>query len=370
MKVLNVMSRFNVGGTSQWLYQLSKGLDERGISNLLLIGDCPTGEREDSRLFAINSKKIIGLGPKTSPLQTFKAFLLLRKAIKDFQPDIINTHTSKAGVLGRLAAKSISSRGKIVHTYHGHVLHGYFNPILENLIRYIEITLSLITDLFLVSGEQVLADLRSAGIIRNKPAQTIWPAVPDIKVGDRVTLRKSIGLKLDSTVFGWLGRKVPIKRVDRILDIAKARPNLYFLLAGDGQSVKELYPERFSNGKLKNVFELGFTSPSDLWAIADVCLLTSDNEAMPISPIEAALCSRPVIVTDAGSSREVVEHGQTGFISPKDSVALLEFVDTLSRDNAMREKMGVEAREFALRRFAPQSSIERQIAGYRDALSI
>lgn len=365
MRVLNVMSRFNVGGTSQWLYQLSKGLDEREIENLLIIGDCPKGEREDLRLRELKSKRISGLGPKKSPLHTFRAFLALRREIKLFDPDIVNTHTSKAGFLGRIAAKSLKSKVKVVHTYHGHVLHGYFNPFFEAIIRFTEIFLNNFTDLFLVSGEQVLRDLQEAKIIRNKPVTSIWPAVPEIKVGDRIELRKSWGIPQEVVVFGWLGRKVPIKRLDRILRLAKERPNYIFVIAGDGEAAKERFPEYFHQGELVNVVERGFTSPSDLWSVADVCLLTSDNEAMPISPIEAALCGRPVVATDAGATREVVLNGKTGFIGSKNQTELLALLDQLGSSKALREKMGRAAHEFASSRFSPKLSIEGQIAGYK-----
>jgi glycosyltransferase involved in cell wall biosynthesis len=363
------MSRFNVGGTSQWLYQLSRGLDERKIENLLIIGDCPKGEREDLRLRELNSMRISGLGPKTHPLHTLRAFLALRKEIKLYNPDIVNTHTSKAGFLGRIATKSLKSKAKVVHTYHGHVLHGYFNPFFETIIRFTEILLSRFTDLFLVSGEQVLRDLQEAKIIKNKPAMTIWPAVPEIKVGNRIELRKSWGIPQEALVFGWLGRKVPIKRIDRILELARERPNYIFILAGDGAAAKETFPEYFLNGELANVMEREFTSPSDLWAVADVCLLTSDNEAMPISPIEAALCGRSVIAIDAGSTREVVLDGETGFVSPKSQASLLSLVDQLASSKALREKMGGVGHDFASSRFSPESSIERQIVGYAKALS-
>lgn len=362
------MSRFNIGGTSQWIYQLSQGLDKRGISNTLLIGDCPKQEREDSRLLELDYKRIPGLGPKTSPLQTFRAFLALRKEIKLSNPDIVNTHTSKAGVLGRLAAISTKTNSKIVHTYHGHVLDGYFNSTLENLIRWIEIFVSSFTDLFFVSGEKVLLDLKDAGIIGNKPSVTVWPAVPEILVGDRSELRRSLSIPDEAVVFGWLGRKVPIKRIDRILDLAKARPEYRFIIAGDGESIRETYSEFFLNDGLPNVLELGFTSPSAIWAISDVCLLTSDNEAMPISPIEAALCGRPSIVTDVGSSREVLMNSETGFVSSKKTSEMLSFIDQLAGSKILRKKMGQAAYNFARSRFSPQSSIDRQIAGYKLAL--
>ena len=363
------MSRFNVGGTSQWLYQLSRGLDERGITNLLLVGNCSKGEQEDRRLSKLNHKRIPGLGPGTSPIKTLSAFFALRREIKKIDPDIINTHTSKAGVLGRLAAKTTRSRPKVIHTYHGHVLHGYFNPFTEYLIRSIEIFLGLFTDLFLVSGERVLAELKCARIIRNKPTRTIWPAVPEIKPGNRLSLRESLGISGEAIVFGWLGRKVPIKRIDRILDLAKARPDYNFVLAGDGESIKKTYPDYFGSGEVPNLKELGYTSPSDLWAIADVCLLTSDNEAMPISPIEASLCSRPVIATDAGSTSEVVIHGQTGFIAFKDSTELLEFVDRLAQSKSLREKMGQAAHKFARSKFSPHLSIDYQVDSYKSLLT-
>ena len=359
------MSRFNVGGTSQWLYQLSQGLDERQITNVLLIGDCPSGELEDSRLEILPHKKISGLGPKASIIQTIRAFFELRKEIERFKPDIVNTHTSKAGVLGRIATKTVRTNAKVAHTYHGHVLNGYFNPVIENLIKGIEIFLSFFTDLFLVSGEQVLLDLRKAHIIRNKPAKTIWPAVPDIQVNNGKLIRKEMGIPNDAIVFGWLGRKVPIKRVDRIIEMAISRPEYYFIIAGDGESIEKTYSSYFVNREITNLKEEGYTSPSVIWAVADICLLTSDNEAMPISPIEAAICSKPTLATDAGSTREVVIDGKTGFVSTSDSARLLSLADILASSSELRDKMGKEARNFAITKFSPGASIERQIYCYR-----
>jgi glycosyltransferase involved in cell wall biosynthesis len=363
------MSRFNVGGTSQWLFQLSQGLSESGIDNLLVIGDCPKSELEDSRLMGISHQRVNGLGPKVSIYKATKGFFELRKVIKEFKPDIVNTHTSKAGVIGRIATFSIKKRPVIVHTYHGHVLSGYFNPLIEGAVKRIEILLSFITDYFLVSGEQVLNDISKARIIRGEKALQIWPAVPDLKVGERKALRLNFDISDNKLVVGWLGRKVPIKRVDRILELAGRNPEITFLLAGDGTSIRSQFPNLFKDGALKNVIEAGFMTPSDIWAISDICLITSDNEAMPISPIEAALASRPIIATDAGATREVLVDGKTGILCSRDIADLASALDKLSKDSSLRQEMGRAGRQFVLKKFAPKASVERQIEGYKLALA-
>jgi len=368
LRVLNIMSRFNVGGTSQWLIQLSSGLTAQGIENHLIIGDCPASEREDVRIADIDHLRLRGLGPKTSPISTFKALLELRTAIKKFNPDIINTHTSKAGVIGRLASKTVRSQAAIIHTYHGHVLSGYFSKPLEFAIKSIEKILGAFTDYYLVSGEKVLEDIRKAGIIRGSNVLNIWPAVPHYEVSNRNEARKKLGISPETVVVGWLGRKVPIKRIDRILDAASQLPDVTFLIAGDGENIRKSFPEYFAGDKGANVIEHGFSTPKEIWSASDIAILTSDNEAMPISPIEAAIASLPVIAIDAGATREVMMDGITGILCTKDSVSLVQAIKSLARDPKLRATMGSAARKLALSKFSPASSVQRQIEGYQAAL--
>lgn len=369
LRVLNVMSRFNVGGTAQWLYQLSKGLDESGIENLLIIGDCPNSEREDPRIATISYIRINGLGPKTSPISTLRAFLSLRKEIKKYHPDIVNTHTSKAGVLGRIAAKSAGIDATIVHTYHGHVLSGYFNPLVEKLIKLIESVLCSITDYSFVVGEKVKEDLTKARIIWKDRVLTVWPAVEDFSFGNRKQLREGLGIEDDTLVVGWLGRKVPIKRLDRILQIAASRPQITFLVAGDGPSIRETFQDLFEIYDLKNVIELGFIKADDFWPMVDICIMTSDNEGMPSAPIEAGLAQLPIVTVDAGSIKEVLNDGETGFLCTPEISNLTRALDLLARDPELRHKLGQSGREFALEKFSRKSSSLRQIEGYRLALA-
>lgn len=362
------MSRFNVGGTSQWLFQLSSGLTVHGIENRLIVGDCPSSEREDYRIREVNHSRLKGLGPKQGLFETFRAFLKLRTAIREFNPDVINTHTSKAGVLGRIASKTVRGNAVTVHTYHGHVLAGYFSKPMEYAVKAAEKTMRFFTDFYLVSGEKVLEDIINAGVIRGSNYLNVWPAVPDYETSERISVRTRLGIAHNQIVVGWLGRKVPIKRIDRILDAASQLPHITFLIAGDGQSIKQTFPKFFAEGKGLNVLELEFSTPKEVWSASDIAILTSDNEAMPISPIEAALASLPVIAIDSGATAEVMINGETGILCSKDSKSLVSAISSLAVDDVLRAKMGSTARKFALAKFSPQNSVQRQIEGYQTAL--
>ena len=367
MNALNIMSRFNVGGTSQWLYQLSRGLDERKIANVLLVGDCPKGEQEDDRLSEINHIRIPGLGPGTSPIETLRAFFAIRKAIKEINPDIVNTHTSKAGVIGRIAAKSVKSRVKVVHTYHGHVLKGYFNPFISFTIGLVEFILKFITDKFFVAGENVQLHLERLKIVP-KNSILVFPGVPQMERRNLDSIRKVLEIPEDAIVFAWLGRKVKIKRLDRILNLASLRPQYFFIIAGDGERLEKTYPDYFRDKSIVNVKEIGITSPANVWMSADVCLMTSDNEAIPIAAIEASLCHIPVVSTDVGATNEIVIHNTTGFLVREFPSQMLQFMDQLANSKALREKMGAAAHKLAVSKFSPKNSLDIQVDAYRALL--
>lgn len=369
MRVLNVMSRFNVGGTSQFLYHLTKEMDAQGIENLILIGDCSFSETEDVRILGLNVANVKGLGPDDSLLQSLMSIFRIRKIIKSYRPDIVNTHTSKAGFIGRIANTSLISRPKLIHTFHGHVFHGYFSSIIENLVKVIERFLMQFTDLVIVVGDRVLQDLKNFGIIRNKPTITVWPYVPEFTLGNKVELRKSMGISQDSTVIGWLGRKVPIKRLDRIVEISKRLPNCIFLIAGDGDAYLSNYSQPSFEYKNSNILEIGVSTPELIWTISDICLSVSDNEGIPISPIESSLAGVPVIATDVGSSNEVVVHGVTGFLCEPNTDSIFASLVLLVDDRDRRRIFGRSAHSFAKAKFDSTRCLETYLAGFNLVLS-
>lgn len=365
-----MISRFNVGGTSQWLFELSCGLSKNGIENILLLGDCPTNEVEDSRIHLLPKVRIPGLGPNAGIRNSLLAFLHLRAFIKEYEPDIVNTHTSKAGFLGRIASKTIRKKVKTVHTFHGHVLKGYFGIFTTKVVWFVELILSIITDYFFIVSESVLRELQQSRIIRGSNAIPVFSAVPDYTLGNREILRKKFGISESAIVVGWLGRKVHIKRLDRILSTAASFPQVTFLVAGIGESIRSTFSLSFERLQLSNVIELNESIPSDIWSISDIAILTSDNEGLPTSLIEAALASVPALAIDAGGTREVVIDGVTGILCSTSPQHLIKSLEKLVNDSDLRRQMGSNARRFALEKFSPSKNISFQIQGYRNALNL
>lgn len=370
LRVLNIMSRFNVGGTSQFLFHLSQELESKGYENLLLVGDCAEMESEDNRLSEIRHSKLNGLGPNDSLLESLIAVFRIRRVIKEFNPDVINTHTSKAGFLGRLANLTLKTRPTLTHTFHGHVFHGYFHSFVERVVKYIERLLMHLTDYVFVVGDRVLRDLQQLKIVTNKNVTVVWPYVPEFSLGDRNELRKSLGIAEDDLVVGWLGRKVPIKRLDRIVELSRRLPSCIFLIAGDGNSYLPESSQFFTPDKDKNLIEIGVSAPESIWAISDICLSVSDNEGIPISPIECSLAGKPIVATNVGSSDEVVVNGITGFLCAPNVDSIFSSLVLLLENAKLRQEFGRNAYTFAKAKFDSERCLQTYIEGYASASAL
>jgi hypothetical protein len=140
MRVVHLIARFNQGGTATWLANLIEGQRACEDKVWLLAGDVQRGEKEDPKFNELDGIRIRGLGRKISLIDDVKAIFLIRKQLRALNPDVINTHTAKAGMVGRVAAWSLGkNRPRIVHTYHGHVLYGYFGRVSSLVFKYIEL---------------------------------------------------------------------------------------------------------------------------------------------------------------------------------------------------------------------------------------
>jgi glycosyltransferase involved in cell wall biosynthesis len=364
MRVVHVIARFNQGGTATWLVNLIEGQRARGDQVWLVAGNVEDGEVEDSRFATLGGIRIRNMKRSVSPIRDFLSILETRAYLRVFNPDVINTHTAKAGLVGRIAAFSLGSkRPRIVHTYHGHVLYGYFGPVTNYIYRRIEITLAHITDLILVSGIRVRKELLEAGIGNESQYISIKPGVEQVELLRKSEVRENLSLSQEATVVGWLGRISQIKRPDRVVELALEFPHLIFLVGGDGELLQKVRVSAPSNVRF-----LGWTSPSIVWSASDIALLTSDNEAQPISLIEAASLKLPLIGEDVGSVSEVIQCGKSGFLT----INLIERVDalrTLGSNPELRRAMGENAFDDFKTLFSRKLFIETHCDAYQRVVS-
>jgi len=358
MKVLHIIARFNVGGTATWISNLSTSLKNEGHESYVLAGNVQSGEDEDLRFHDIGGIRLPALGRRIALLSDVKALMATRRVIKEIEPDIINTHTAKAGVIGRLAAFSLGrNRPAIVHTIHGHLFRGYFGSIGTWIVGVVERLLSRITDVMLFAGERVKSDCISRGINHQKNTFVVMPGV-----------NIEIPVKREHTniTVGWLARFALVKRPERVVEIAREIPDVQFLIGGDGPLRTQIEKEA-----PRNCVFLGWVSPEKFWSQIDIALLTSDNEALPISLIEAQLSGLPCVSTPAGSAPEVVLNGVNGFVSENfDSIELAKLIKVLVSNSDLRTRMGEEARQRSQALFSLKRQLNDHIKAYEQAKRI
>ena len=281
-------------------------------------------------------------------------------------------HTAKAGFLGRMASIVSLQPSIRVHTFHGHLLNGYFGCLKRSLVVVVEKSLAIFTDQLLAVGNKVQQDLLQAGI-GSREKFGLMP--PGLSIGDlpiKSESRESLGLSANRLQCGFIGRVTQIKRPDRFLDVVseiKQRGvNLDFFIAGDGELL-ETCRERIASGDLP-VTILGWQSDIDkVLSAADIVLLTSDNEGTPLSLIQAGMAGLPVVTTNVGSVPDVVLDGVTGIITALDVKELANALEKLVKDKELRTKLGVSAQEFTLAHFGTQRLVYDHEKLYKKFLS-
>jgi glycosyltransferase involved in cell wall biosynthesis len=344
--VVHVIARMNVGGPAALIVQLLAGLPDQS----LLTGEVGPGEADHLTLRAPGTPndRVPGLGRSLHATDDARALAHLVAELRRRRPDVVHTHTAKAGVLGRLAARAAGVPG-VVHTFHGHLLDGYFSPPVTRLVVAAERVLARQTDCIIAVGEQVRRDLLAARIGRPEQYRVIVPGVAVRPTTSRTQAKAALGVQ--GPVVSCVGRLIPVKRPDRLLAAARLLPEATFLVAGEGPLLARSRAEAPPNVRF-----LGWRADVELvHAAADVSLLTSDNEGMPVALVEAALCGTPAVSTDVGSAREVV----TGEVVGKDPIELAAAVRRV-----LAKDLGPRARADAERRFGVQAMLDAHAEVY------
>ena len=358
IRVLRVIARMNVGGPAWQVSVLTRGLDTSRFEIRLIVGDVGGGEADfvELRDPDLPLVKIPALGRSVRFGDDLRAFIAIRREIRLFRPDIIHTHTAKAGVLGRLAAATCRVPLR-VHTFHGHLLHGYFNRLISRVLVMVEKILAWRTTALVAVGERVRDDLVAAGIGRLDQYTVIPPGVAPAGPLDRESARVRLGLPLGVPVVLFVGRLTVIKRPDRLIEamsyVLARRSDAVLAVAGEGGLLEETRRRAEPLGSA--VRFLGWQPDiADLYVAADCVVLTSDSEGMPVTLIEAAMAGVPGVTTDVGSAREVVVDGVTGLVVASDASAVADGLLRLF-DVELRDRLGAAARaraeaEFGTRR--------------------
>jgi glycosyltransferase involved in cell wall biosynthesis len=270
--------------------------------------------------------------------------------VRAFRPHIVHTHTAKAGVLGRIAARACRVPA-VVHTFHGHLLHGYFSPAVTRAVVQTERTLARGTTRLVAVGAQVRDDLLAAGIGRSDQYVVVPPGIALPVAPSREKARAVLGLPQDAVVAVLVARLTAIKRPERFVEIARRlaerQPHVLFAVVGEGDLLDGLRADAGLNVRF-----LGWRGDVEtVYAASDLAVLTSDNEGMPVSLIEAALCGVPAVATRVGSVAEVVLDGRSGWLVPADMDAITAAVERAVGDPEGLRAAGQAARVHATSAF-------------------
>ncbi|HEX6700494.1 MAG TPA: glycosyltransferase family 4 protein [Gaiellaceae bacterium] len=384
VRVLRVIARLNMGGPALHVAYLTAGLASRGYETTLVAGSLARGE--DSMAFVadelgLDVRKIDELHRDISPIQDTIAAFKLARLIRRERPQILHTHTAKAGAVGRVAAL-LAGRARppiVVHTFHGHVLRGYFDPLRTAGFRLLERLLARSSTALVAVSPQVRDDLVALGVA---PQERFAVVRLGVELRDRVDTdgsvrdetRRVLGIAPCRFVVGWIGRMTGVKRTEDVLVAFRRLRDLgveaTLCMIGDGPDRPALERRAHELGVMRDTLFLGYQEEvARFYAAVDAVILPSINEGTPVTAIEALAAGRPVVATRVGGVPDVVRDGEDGFLVRAGATdELADRLAQLARDPDLRERMGLAGREQVLARYAVERLVDDVDRLYRSLL--
>lgn len=384
VRVMRVIARLNMGGPALHVSYLAAGLEERGYHTTLVSGTLARGESSMAFVaerLGVRVVPLTELGREISPLRDIVAALKLAKLIREERPHILHTHTAKAGTIGRLAAllAGPSRPSIVVHTFHGHVLRGYFDPVRTAAFRLLEQTLARVATALVAVSPEVRDELVRLGVAPASKFVVIRLGIElekrvHAEPGLREESRRTLGVTPGRFFVGWVGRMTGVKRVDDVLlTIARLRElgvDVVLGLIGDGPDREGVEARAHELGIIRHCLFLGYQEEvAPFYAAFDAVVLPSANEGTPVSVIESLAAGRPVVATRVGGVPDVVREGVDGFlVGTGDIEALAERLSRLALDPELRARMGEAGRDRILERYAVDRLIDDIDGLYRSLL--
>jgi len=379
LKVLHLITRLDRGGSAKVFLNLIKALKADGIEVVMASGQSILPE-EDPEVFSKENKIKFYLIPNLvrnpNPLKDIKAFFEILFILSREKPDVLHTHTSKAGFLGRIAGK-LSNVKAIIHTPHGHVFYGYYNRVLSYVFLLFERLATVFTDKIIAITEREKQEYIRLRIAGGEKIQTILNGIyfeQFLSISDSKKVRDELGVKPSVALIGWIGRLVDVKGCEYFIDAAdiirKTFPDSAFLIVGDGPLKGKLEKKTETMGLSDRIYFTGYRDdiPNILSSI-DILVISSLNEGLGLVAIEAMVSARPVVTTNVGGLPEVVIDGRCGFVvPPKDPDSIADAVLKILTNPSLKEKMGIEARERA-QIFDFKNTVKKTITLYQKLLN-
>lgn len=385
IRVLRIINRFNIGGPTYNATFLSKFLSDD--FETILVGGLPEEGESDS----LHILEEYGVTPvlieEMKRLPSFqsdrKAYLRLKEIIREFKPDIVHTHASKAGALGRKAAYELKVP-IIIHTYHGHVFHSYFGKFKTYIFKTIERRLAKRSTGIIAISELQKEELTHDHKICSEKKITVIPLGFDLHKfhenleEKRINVRKEYQIKEDEIAVAIIGRLAPIKNHSLFLKIIErvakqTNKNLAVFIVGDGterDNIEKKIKEMALGSHVRFILTSWIKDIGTFNAGMDIMCLTSNNEGTPVSLIEAQAANIPVVSTDVGGVRDVVLDGETGFVVPKRSVEKFsEKLLLLVEDEKKRKKMSQNGWAFVEQKFHYTTLVKNMESYYRKLLN-
>ncbi len=360
IKVLHIITRLDKGGSAENTFLTVKGLDKKRYAVTLMSGPVQdTGQErrtqvEECGIPYIHIPVLVrNINVVADSIALFKICRFLAKE----KFDVVHTHTSKAGLLGRFAAR-LARAPVVVHTPHGHVFFGYFGPLKTKIFIMLEKLANRMTDRIVALTRREKADYISYRTCPEEKITVIHSGVElnkfrEYSLAEKTKLKKEFGLPENSFVVGTAGRLVPVKGPEFLIKASQTlipkHPHTCFLFAGDGPLKEDLQKKVNEARGEKNIFFLGWRDDiAHILSIFDVFCLPSLNEGMGRVLVEAMAHGIPIVASDVGGIPDLVTHGKNGFlVPPKNPEELAKHIQILIEDEAKRKKMGEAGKKMA-----------------------
>jgi glycosyltransferase involved in cell wall biosynthesis len=386
--VARIITRLNVGGPSIQAASLSTALTDHGFRTTLFHGRLGAGEGDMSYLIqpGTETRYLPSLCRPLSPRDDLRTFISLVREFRRLKPGIVHTHMAKAGMLGRLAAafynltRGSAPRARVIHTYHGHVLDGYFSKFATAVFITIERVLATLSDRIIAISPAIRRELLEIYRIGRASKYRVVPLGFDlapfarIDTAARTAARRALSLPADVPVISTVGRLTAIKQhrlfLDTVARVVQAHPQAIALIAGDGELRDDLTTYAATLRISDRVRMLGWRRDlATIYAATDVFLLTSRNEGTPVALIEAMASGVPGVSTDVGGVTDVIGGPDTGRTAPfGDADGLAREITELLSDPLRRSAMGDRARARVLAHYDVSRLVSDIAVLYRELL--